>query len=77
MSSFPSDLIGGDRGASDDNGGPGVDGTARAVAARSPLPSIFMPDRSTVDGQTRCRRCACVPRLLVDLVVHELQECVG
>ena len=46
----------------------------------SPLPSIFMPDRSTVDGQTRCCRCACendVPCLLMDLVVHELQECVG
>ena len=32
MSSFPSDLIGGDRGASDDDGGPGVGGTAPAVA---------------------------------------------
>ena len=32
MSSFPSDLIWGDRGASDDDGGPGVGGTAPAVA---------------------------------------------
>ena len=32
MSSFPSDLTWGDRGASDDDGGPGVGGTAPAVA---------------------------------------------
>ena len=32
MSSFPSDLVWGDRGASDDDGGPGVGGTAPAVA---------------------------------------------
>ena len=68
-----SDLIGGDRGASDDDGGPGAGGTAPAIAADAAeryartVWSDVMP--------SMCVRTTCLT--FMNLTVDELQDGAG